>query len=99
MSGRRQAYTHNQPLLDAIGRRLYVNRLRTGRTQQEVSEQTGIHRSALSDIERGKRTVDAVELILLAQAYDRPVEDLLPARTTWPTSGTPTEAASATTSD
>lgn len=84
MSSRRQSYAHHQPLLEAIGRRLYVHRCRAGLTQAEVSARTGIPRSGLSDIEQGKRTLDAVELILLAQLYGRTVDELLPDREKWP---------------
>lgn len=38
-------------------------------SQQFVSEQTGIPRSAISDIERGERRVESLELKRLAQLY------------------------------
>jgi transcriptional regulator with XRE-family HTH domain len=43
-----------------------------GFSQQMVSDQTGIPRSAISDIERGARKVDSLELKKLARLYRRP---------------------------
>ena len=45
-----------------------------GMSQQHVADCTGITRSAISDIERGQRRVDAVELTKLARLYQHPVE-------------------------
>jgi transcriptional regulator with XRE-family HTH domain len=46
-------------------------------SQQFVSEQTGIPRSAISDIERGSRRVESLELKRLAELYRMPVAYLL----------------------
>lgn len=43
-----------------------------GFSQQMVADQTGIPRSAISDIERGARKVDSLELKKLARLYRRP---------------------------
>jgi transcriptional regulator with XRE-family HTH domain len=48
-----------------------------GFSQQEVAEQTGIPRSAISDIERGGRKVDSLELQRFSRLYRRPVAYLL----------------------
>lgn len=42
-------------------------------SQQYVSDRTGILRSAVSDIERGERKVDSLELKKLAALYRKPV--------------------------
>jgi transcriptional regulator with XRE-family HTH domain len=42
-------------------------------TQQQVSEQTGIPRTAISEIEGGRRKVDSLELKKLARLYRYPV--------------------------
>jgi transcriptional regulator with XRE-family HTH domain len=42
-------------------------------SQQFVAEQTGISRSAISDIERGVRKVDSLELRRFARLYRYPV--------------------------
>lgn len=49
----------------------------TNLSQQFVSEQTGIPRSAISDIERGSRRVESLELKRLAELYRMPVGYLL----------------------
>jgi transcriptional regulator with XRE-family HTH domain len=46
-------------------------------SQQFVSEQTGIPRSAISDIERGTRKVDSLELKRLAELYRMPISYFL----------------------
>jgi transcriptional regulator with XRE-family HTH domain len=58
--------------------RLLAARLRDAReylglSQQYVADKTGIARSAVSDIERGARKVDSLELRKLAHLYMYPV--------------------------
>jgi transcriptional regulator with XRE-family HTH domain len=60
-----------------LGRRLRESREYVGFSQQEVAEQTGIPRSAISDIERGGRKVDSLELQRFSRLYRRPVAYLL----------------------
>ena len=48
-----------------------------GLSQQYVSDKTGIARSAVSDIERGVRKVDSLELRKLARLYMYPVGHFL----------------------
>jgi transcriptional regulator with XRE-family HTH domain len=55
-----------------------ANRLREAReylnlSQQFVADKTGIPRSAVSDIENGRRKVDSLELRKLARLYMYPV--------------------------
>ncbi|WP_327250946.1 helix-turn-helix domain-containing protein [Streptomyces sp. NBC_01244] len=52
-----------------LGRRLKETREYLGLSQQQVSERTGIVRSAVSDIERGVRRVEVMELKKLARLY------------------------------
>lgn len=59
-----------------------ANRLREARefanlSQGFVAEQTGISRSAISEIERGQRRVESLELKRLAAVYRMPVEYFL----------------------
>jgi transcriptional regulator with XRE-family HTH domain len=65
----------------AVSRRLgdKLKKLREylGMSQQYVAECTGVPRSAVSDIERGQRKVDAVELTKFARLYQQPVSWLL----------------------
>jgi transcriptional regulator with XRE-family HTH domain len=60
-----------------LGDRLKKLREYLGMSQQHVAECTGIPRSAVSDIERGQRKVNAVELTKLARLYQHPVSWLL----------------------
>lgn len=53
---------------------LRAARSRRGLSQQRVAEALHLPRSAVSDIERGARRVDALELKLLAELYGRPVQ-------------------------
>lgn len=65
------------PELERLGERLKSTRDYLGMSQQFVSDSTGIPRSAISDIERGGRRVDSLELKKLARLYRRPVSYFL----------------------
>ena len=56
-----------------LGSRLKDVREYLNFSQQYVSDRTGIPRSAVSDIERGARKVDSLELKKLARLYSYPV--------------------------
>jgi transcriptional regulator with XRE-family HTH domain len=60
-----------------LARRLREAREFMNLSQQFVSEQTGIPRSAISDIERGSRRVESLELKRFAELYRMPVGYLL----------------------
>jgi transcriptional regulator with XRE-family HTH domain len=62
---------------EQLARRLREAREFTNLSQQFVAEQTGIPRSAISDIERGTRRVESLELKRLAALYRMPVDYLL----------------------
>lgn len=61
------------PELERLGERLRVTRDYLGMSQQYVADNTGIPRSAVSDIERGSRRVDSLELKKLAKLYRQPI--------------------------
>ncbi len=61
----------------ALGRRLKELREYLGLPQQFVTAATGIPRSAVSEIERGNRKVDSLELRKLAKVYRTSVTRLL----------------------
>jgi len=61
------------PELERLGERLRTTRDYLGMSQQYVADNTGIPRSAVSDIERGARRVDSLELKKLARLYRQPV--------------------------
>ena len=56
-----------------LGARLKNVREYLNLSQQYVAQRTGIPRSAVSDIERGVRKVDSLELKKLAGLYRRPI--------------------------
>jgi transcriptional regulator with XRE-family HTH domain len=56
-----------------LGKRLREVREYLGFSQQMVADRTGIARSSISDIERGTRKVDSLELKKLGRLYRRPV--------------------------
>src|SRR5450759_2453839 len=58
----------------ALARRLREQRSFLNLTQQFVAKQTGIPRTAISDIERGARRVDSLELKRLAEIYRMPID-------------------------
>lgn len=61
----------------ALGARLREVREYLDLSQQFVSGRTGIPRSAISDIERGQRKVDSLELKKLSKVYGHPVSFFL----------------------
>lgn len=56
-----------------LGARLKSAREYVGVNQEEAAKHIGVPRSAISEIESGKRAVDALELSKLARLYQRPV--------------------------
>jgi transcriptional regulator with XRE-family HTH domain len=60
-----------------LARRLRDARLRAGLSQQDVAGLLGVARSAVSDIERSRRRVAALELASLARATGTDVDQLL----------------------
>ncbi|WP_063837366.1 helix-turn-helix domain-containing protein [Streptomyces griseus] len=60
-----------------LGLRLKSTREYLGLSQQQVAERTGIVRSAVSDIERGMRRVEVMELQKLARLYRLPASYFL----------------------
>lgn len=72
----------------------FARRLREAReflnlSQQFVAEQTGISRSAISDIERGTRRVESLELKRIAELYRMPVDYFLGTEPPAELAGTP----------
>ncbi len=60
-----------------LARRLRETREYLNLSQQFVAAETGLARSAISDIERGVRRVDSLELQRLARVYRYPVSYFL----------------------
>ncbi|MGW0192046.1 helix-turn-helix domain-containing protein [Nonomuraea sp. NPDC003201] len=61
------------PSWELVGERLRAAREYLNFSQQHVADRTGIPRTAISDIERGARKVDSLELRKLARFYRRPL--------------------------
>ncbi len=60
-----------------LGRRLREARGYVGLSQDFVASRTGLRRSAISDIERGKRQCSGPELRALATLYGRTTDSIL----------------------
>ncbi len=58
----------------AIGRRLRAERKRRRITQGRAARVAGVPRTAIGRIETGRRRVSTIELVRLAELYERPVE-------------------------
>ncbi|MBV8992969.1 MAG: helix-turn-helix transcriptional regulator [Pseudonocardiales bacterium] len=65
------------PTCAEIGTRLKEVREYLSLSQQIVASSTGIPRSAISDIERGARKIDSLELRKLARLYRHPMSYFL----------------------
>src|SRR5689334_23781379 len=63
--------------LDLVGPRLRSVRKQRGVTLVELSERTGISKSTLSRLENGQRRPTLELLLLLAQTYRVPLDDLV----------------------
>lgn len=71
--GKRRA-THD--IRERFGFAVKVRRDELGLTQEELAERAKIHRTYLSDIERGSRNVSLLNIELLAKALDMPLSQL-----------------------
>lgn len=59
---------------EEVGSRVAAARIAAGFTQQVLADRLAIHRSALTRIEQGRRQLDVLELVRLAEALGRPVD-------------------------
>jgi transcriptional regulator with XRE-family HTH domain len=62
---------------EVLAKRLREAREYLGLSQEYVSQQTGISRPAISEIEAGRRKVDSLELKRFSKLYALPIEHLL----------------------
>lgn len=58
---------------DALAERLRTCREYAGFSQQQVADYLGVHRPTVSEIEAGRRKVDALELASLCRLYQKPM--------------------------
>ncbi|HEY9790361.1 MAG TPA: helix-turn-helix transcriptional regulator [Candidatus Obscuribacterales bacterium] len=65
--------TTSQPLLAAVGERIRKRREELALSQTEVGEITGLHRTYISDVERGRRNLSVNVLERIANALQVPI--------------------------
>jgi transcriptional regulator with XRE-family HTH domain len=66
-----------QVLVNDIAERIRRERDRRDWTQQQLADATGIDRDKIGKIETGTRKVNSTELVLISQAFQMPMQDLL----------------------
>lgn len=60
-----------------LGRAVRAGRVRLGYSQEGFAVAAGLHRTYLSDIERGGRNVSLRNLLLLSSALNKPLSELV----------------------
>lgn len=58
------------PMLKAVGRIVQERRSNLGISQEELARRSKLHRTYISDVERGSRSVSLITLCKLADALD-----------------------------
>ena len=58
------------PMLKAVGRIVQEKRSNLGISQEELARRSKLHRTYISDVERGSRSVSLITLCKLADALD-----------------------------
>ena len=74
-------------LTHALGRRIRVLRAEHGWSQETLSALTGLHRTYLSQVERGSLHISVVQLAKIARAFELSVGALLDGSSTPDCSG------------
>jgi len=64
-------------LLFRLGHRVRTLRQKQGWTQVEMAEKTGLDRSFLADVERGRRNVSIRNLYIIAKGFKKSLAQLL----------------------
>lgn len=65
-----------QRFLFALGDSIYDIRTRKGYSQEKLAELTGLHRTYISDIERGAKNVTVKKIALICLALNIPLSTL-----------------------
>jgi len=68
----------NEEVCIRFGEKLRNTRLELGYSQEELSFKTGLHRTYISSVERGKRNVSLTNIKKIAVALDLKMKDLMP---------------------
>ena len=63
-----------------FGERLREIRTKKGVSQEALAELAGLHRTYVSSIERGERTISIVNIAKLAEALEVPIRDFFPVK-------------------
>lgn len=61
----------SDPLCAAVCRVIRKHRITLGMSQQELAEKSGLHRTYISDVERGARNISLKSFARLAAALDQ----------------------------
>jgi transcriptional regulator with XRE-family HTH domain len=64
--------------MSAFGQKVKEARQEKHMSQEELAFRSGLHRTYISSIERGKRNVSLVNIRRLANALGVPLQDLIP---------------------
>ena len=65
------------PLLRCVGRVVQERRQSIGISQEELARRAKLHRTYVSDVERGARSVSLITLCKLADALDTEASDIV----------------------
>lgn len=65
-------------IMSAFGQKVKEARQEKHMSQEELAFRSGLHRTYISSIERGKRNVSLVNIRRLANALGVPLQDLIP---------------------
>ena len=65
-------------VLERFGKRLREVRERVGVSQEKLAEMSGLHRTYVSSVERGKRNISLLNIERLAGALEVPMAELMP---------------------
>jgi len=68
----------NEDVCVRFGEKVRKLRLELGYSQEELSFKTGLHRTYISSVERGKRNISLTNIKKLADALDLKMKDLMP---------------------
>ena len=75
---------NEQELKNVFGENIKNRRKRMGLTQEQLAEKAGVSKNTISDIETGEKFVYADTLVLLAQALETEVYELLKPKDIFP---------------
>jgi transcriptional regulator with XRE-family HTH domain len=64
-------------LIKKVGQAIHRKRLESGLSQESLAKKAGLHRTYVSDIERGRRNLAIINLQRLAEAFGVPAWALL----------------------